>query len=171
MQQATGCDPCRKLSATGCRLNEKILSRNNENEFYLWRGEKNKPVVASAPICCAGDALRLQKWKRCSALLPVTRSCLAQVSCSETRPTTTAIGLPKQATLTICSVMTAWEPKSHPAGYGLRSARWNSWRDQWHPIVWLFDLCASSCQRRQSSSLVCARLRRARHHVNLMASN
>ncbi|KAL7406926.1 hypothetical protein ABVT39_000322 [Epinephelus coioides] len=49
-------------------------------------------------ISSVGDAaLTLQKWKRCSAQLPVTSSsCLVQVSWTETRLTPTV--MPKQAT-------------------------------------------------------------------------
>ncbi|CAK6955682.1 hypothetical protein LDENG_00069270 [Scomber scombrus] len=66
------------------------------------------------------DTVVFQEWKRCSAQLPVTSSCLVQVSWTETRLTPTAV--PVLAASPSVLSLPPWEHKSHPTGYELRSA-------------------------------------------------
>ncbi len=83
-------------------------------------GKQPRRLQISAVISGAGDTAVLQEWKRCGAQLPVTSSCLAQVSWTETDLTPTVV--PKQATSPSVLSSPPWEQKSHPAGHELRSA-------------------------------------------------
>ncbi len=85
----------------------EIISLINENKSHLWKTTSR----SSAPSSRAGDAAILQKWKRCSAQLPVTSSCLAQVSWTETRLTHSGA---QTGNLTICSVITTLGAKVPP---------------------------------------------------------
>lgn len=91
----------------------------------LWRGilsvgKHNLGCKNLLWFPAAGDTVVFQEWKRCSVQLPVTSSCLVQVSWTETRLTPTAV--PKQAASPSVLSSPPWEHKSHPNGYELRSA-------------------------------------------------
>lgn len=114
---------------------KKKRRRRREKEKETWcqmlHGQEwwLRCVNTSAPMLCA-----LVETLQLSAQLPVTTSRLTQAGQLDWS------GYEAQThNSAICSVITAWEQKSHPAGHGLLCR--NSWRSQWQLIVRLADLC------------------------------